>query len=348
MTSPTPLAATATADAVRPAGPAVRHLHQILLWPLRRDGGQPHRTPWQVLRDLGEASPWREVVAEYIGDSARFHERHYHEFVTFLPCVQRILYGEGRKAAAPAAAGDCDADAPMRVFRREYIAQLRVVARPGDAPVTLEVIHVDLYFFFDVDVVLLNLELGANDLTLVQAQEQVYCVGRAYPAGWDASGRALHTANSVEWIDAQGAVMARSDAQQRELFASPYGSGQALIVIGDARSSCCGRRDRGVLAQFRHQHFLLFPIAHFQKAALPMSSDRLVEALRISSWATPTACARSGARSAAASRAFCASRTATGSTRSLSRRGCARCSTCAPATSAPMRCTTWSRCASPT
>ena len=101
MTSPTPLAATATADAVRPAGPAVRHLRQILLWPLRRDGGQPHRTPWQVLRDLGEASAWREVGAEYTGDSARFHERHYHEFVTFLPCVQRILYGEGRKAAAP-------------------------------------------------------------------------------------------------------------------------------------------------------------------------------------------------------------------------------------------------------
>ena len=39
-------------------------------------------------------------------------------------------------------------------------------------------------------------------------------------------------------------------------------------------------RDRGVLAQFRHQHFLLFLIAHFQKAALLMFSDRLVEALQ--------------------------------------------------------------------
>ena len=35
-----------------------------------------------------------------------------------------------------------------------------------------------------------------------------------------------------------------------------------------------------MLAQFRHQHFLLFLIAHFQKAALLMSSDRLVEALK--------------------------------------------------------------------
>ena len=35
-----------------------------------------------------------------------------------------------------------------------------------------------------------------------------------------------------------------------------------------------------MLAQFRHQHFLLFLIAHFQKASLLMFSDRLVEALR--------------------------------------------------------------------
>ncbi len=41
-----------------------------------------------------------------------------------------------------------------------------------------------------------------------------------------------------------------------------------------------GCRDRGVLAQFRHQHFLLFLIAHFQKASLLMFSDQLVEALK--------------------------------------------------------------------
>jgi hypothetical protein len=52
------------------------------------------------------------------------------------------------------------------------------------------------------------------------------------------------------------------------------------VVVGDARSEYYGCRDRGVLAQFRHQHFLLFLIAHFQKAALLMFSDRLVEALK--------------------------------------------------------------------
>lgn len=386
---------------------AVRHLRQVLLWPLRmmplkRIAGHARRTPWQVLRDLGGASPWREVVDEYAGQGARFHERHYSEFVTFLPYVQRFLYGEGRKMRG---ATDRDADSPMRVFRRTDIAQARVVARPGDPPVTLEVIHVDLYFFYDVDVVLLNVEIGANDLTLAQAQEQLYRFGRGYPAGWDAAGQALHTMASVEWLDAGGAVLARSDAQQPELFmahvaehraprtaahwafmlqplvadhadepgelryrqieyyrmplmgylalddpraltrndfvrlglvtgaggsdngslvddsspraadaadaaALPYGaehvrdfeqrycydrfwanagaapntrylcSGHALIVIGDARSQFYGCRDRGVLAQFRHQHFLLFLIAHFQKAALLMQSDRLVEALK--------------------------------------------------------------------
>ncbi len=57
-------------------------------------------------------------------------------------------------------------------------------------------------------------------------------------------------------------------------------SGHALVVVGDARSAYFTDRERGVLAQFRHQHFLLFLIAHFQKAALLMFSERLVEALK--------------------------------------------------------------------
>ena len=379
-------------DAAHPLAPeaAVRHLRQILLWPLRlipaRDAAGPHRTPWQILREMGDASPWREAVDEYTGDKSSFHERHYNEFVTFLPYVQRFLYGDGRSARN--AAGR-DASSPMRVFRRHDVKQLRVMARPGDAPITLDVVHIDLYFFFDVDVVLLNVEVGTDNLTLAQAHEQLYRFGRGYPAGWDAGGLAMHTMASVEWLGAGGAVLARSDAQQRDVFLAhvaehrapriaahwsflleplvpdhsglpgllryrqieyyrmpmmaylalndpraltrndfirlglvtgapaagatgselPYAadhladfearhcydrfwaeggaapntrylcSGHALVVIGDARAAYFGCGDRGVLAQFRHQHFLLFMIAHFQKAALLMMSDRLVEAL---------------------------------------------------------------------
>ena len=94
----------------------------MLLWPLRLvpgAGGETSRvTPWQMLRDLGEASPWREVVDEYTGSADQFRERHYNEFVTFLPYVQRFLYGEGRAALG---ANARDADSPMRVFRRSDI-----------------------------------------------------------------------------------------------------------------------------------------------------------------------------------------------------------------------------------
>ena len=101
-----------------------------------------------------------------------------------------------------------------------------------------------------------------------------------------------------------------------------------------ARSEFFTCRDRGVLAQFRHQHFLLFLIAHFQKAALLMFSDRLVEALkRLDVGDAGQRASASSARSAPASRASCASRTATGSTTSPSRRRRGRCSACARSTS---------------
>ncbi|WP_394791714.1 hypothetical protein [Rhodoferax sp.] len=375
-----------------PARPHVEHFRQVLLWPLRLmpvhgSEGQQAK-PWQLLAEMGDKSPWREVVDEFTGDSSSFHERHYNEFVTFLPYVQRFLYGEG----LPKHGGNGTAQgSPMRVFRRHDIAAVRVVPRPGDAPITLDTVHVDLYFFLDVDLVLLNVEVAAQSLTLVQAQEVLYRFGRAYPAGWDADGNAQHCLASAEWLDAQGHVLAASDAHQRDAFmahvsarrapriaahwdyvmqplvgdhsdhegplrfrqieyyrmplmaylaldrprdlsrsdfvrlglvtgsggldpagggALPYGeqhltdfenkycydrfwadggtapntrylcNGHAMVVVGDAASQFYGCRDRGVLAQFRHQHFLVFLIAHFQKAALLMFSDRMAEALK--------------------------------------------------------------------
>jgi hypothetical protein len=365
--------------------PLVRHFRQVLLWPLRlmSPGDGTHTRPWTLLRDMGAGTPWHEVVDEYTGDPEAFHERHYNEFVTFLPYVQRFLYGEGRSARGREGDG---ADSPMRVFRRTDVAAVRLHPRDGEPPITLPVVHVDLYFFYDVDVVLLNLELIASDIPLSRAQDLLYRFGRGYPGGWDARGQALHCMGAVDWLDVQGRVLASSDAQQRDLFlahvcehrapriaahwayllqplvpdhsdepgalryrqiefyrmpvmaylalddpctltrrdfvslglvtgqgvdtglpfaethladfeqrycydrfwtatgAAPYTRylccGHALIVIGNAASEFYGCRDRGVLAQFRHQHFLLFLIAHFQKAALVMFSDCLVEALK--------------------------------------------------------------------
>ena len=378
------------------AATPVRHLRQVLLWPLRLmpvaaaagSADAAHRRPWELLREMGSASPWREERDEYTGDTSRFHERHYNEFVTFLPYVQRLLYGEGRTRQSGDGFTDAAAESPMRVFRRHDIAQVRLTAKPGDVPVTADIVHVDLYFFYDLDVVLLNIELAADEITLAQAQEMLYRFGRGYPAGWDAQGLALHTMAKVEWLGRKGEgeaeVLAESDSQQRDAFLAhvaehrapriaahwafvleplvadhsgrdgalryrqieyyrmpmmaylaldepralarndfvrlglvtgggadlPYAeqhlsdfeqrfcydrfwagvgaapntrylcSGHSLVVVGDARAEFFRCRDRGVLAQFRHQHFLLFLIAHLQKAALLMFSDRLVEALK--------------------------------------------------------------------
>jgi hypothetical protein len=94
-------------------------MRQALLWPLRliRGSGRRRRAPprpWQLLRDMGDASPWREHVDEYNGGAGGFHERHYNEFVSFLPYVQRFLYGEGRDQRG---SGDATTGSPMRVFR---------------------------------------------------------------------------------------------------------------------------------------------------------------------------------------------------------------------------------------
>ena len=205
-------------DAPAPAAPpTVRHLRQVLLWPLRllprgRDAAGP---PWQVLRDAGGA--WREQVDEYTGAPGHFHERHYQEFVTFLPYVQRFLFGEGRSTRE---AGDDAGGAPMRVFRRTDVAAARVRTRPGAPQVLLRFVHVDLYFFFDVDVILLNVEVEADDMPLPLAQDILYRFGRAYPPGWDAGGQPLHCLSEVDWLGHDGAVLASSDAADRHAYLS--------------------------------------------------------------------------------------------------------------------------------
>src|SRR5205085_9810722 len=106
----------------------------------------------------------------------------------------------------------------MRVFRRHDVAKVRTVATPGAAPVTLDIVHIDLYFFFDVDVVVLNVEVGCHDLPLSQAHELLYRFGRAYPGGWDEQGQPTHSLAGVEWLAADGTVLSSSDAQRRDLF----------------------------------------------------------------------------------------------------------------------------------
>jgi hypothetical protein len=365
------------------AAPTVEALHQVLLWPLRllRSGDAAQvRRPWEWLANQ-PGNPWQEVQDEYTGEAAAFHERHYQEFVTFLPYVQRVLFGEGRSRHQPA---DQLGDSGMKTLRRHDVAIVELQTRPQDAVVRLHVVHIDLIFFYDIDLVLLNVELTGHGLALPQVQELLYRSGRAYPGGWDADGLPLHSLAACRFLGLDGQVLAESDTRERERYIQhvqahraprvaahwawllqplqpdhgevpaalryrqieyhrmptmawlavddptqlsradfvrlglvtgagsdlPYGDaylqdfekkhcwdrfwcahgaaphtryltcGHALVVVGRADSEFFTCRSRGVLAQFRHPQFMIFLLAHFQKAALLVFADRLVEALR--------------------------------------------------------------------
>ncbi|HRC73283.1 MAG TPA: hypothetical protein PK880_12240 [Candidatus Competibacter sp.] len=195
----------------------VRHFRQILLWPLqimRARAGEPHLPKyWELLEDMGDACPWREVDDEF-GDPDDFQERHYKEFITFLPYVQRFLYGEGGSREGRSGYGK----SPIRVFRRRDIARMRVMLDQKTPPLLFQVAHVDLHFFYDLDIIILAVEFFANDLPLLLVQEVLFKVGRAYPAFWEADGAGGQCPYRVEWLSATGDVLAVSDYENRRKY----------------------------------------------------------------------------------------------------------------------------------
>ncbi|HJQ57100.1 MAG TPA: CorA family divalent cation transporter [Vineibacter sp.] len=210
------------------ADPIVRHFRQILLWPvqlmpIRQDSQiQNH---WEVLEGAGEDNAWRELTDEFTGDPAQFQERHYSEFVTFLPYVQRFLYGEGKGRGTKAS------ESPIRVFRRNDVTRVRLTP-PGDPaePMVFDVAHVDLYFFYDIDVVILAVEIFSRDLPLSRAQEVLYRFGRAYPTFWNEDGGGGHCLARVEWLSEAGDVLATSDFEKRDKFLRTVASYRAPAI----------------------------------------------------------------------------------------------------------------------
>lgn len=369
-----------------PTEERVRLFHASLVWPLQIQAdasGRPKTRHWEVLEGLRESHPWRRIDDEFTEDPGMFRERHYREFVSFLPYVQRFLYGETRAGQA----ADCDdtGNSPMHVFRRKDVASLRLTLREGQAPVELDVVHMDVYFFDDLDLVQFNVEVRARNLSLDTARDILFRFGRAYPSGWDDDGDGLHNVHLAEWLGGDGQVIAKSDAGHREKFlqfvcqhrspcisehwacllrplvlahtdepgplryrlieyhrmpvmaflavdrpqslsaeewvriglastlhpdeALPVNeptvvnfessycqdrfwtgteagpntrficTGHALTVVGDSRSAFFSDPERGVLAQFRHQYFLIFLLAHLHRAALLVFSDVLMGAV---------------------------------------------------------------------
>jgi hypothetical protein len=92
--------------------------------------------------------------------------------------------------------------------------------REGEAPITLSVEHIELWFFDDINVAFLKVELSANDLPFSVACDLLYRFGRAYPTGWDDDGHGKHNAHRAEWLATDGTVLASSDSANKEKFIS--------------------------------------------------------------------------------------------------------------------------------
>lgn len=192
-------------------GRIVRQFRQILLWPLQlMPGGQDAESGDQVsfaAHMSGTDSRWVEAEEAIPSDPSALQEHAYREFVSFLPHVQRFLYG-----GAPARGG------PIRVFARHDIAAARITATVGAAPLSFNVARVELHVFQDVDVAILAIEIEGRDLALEDVQEVMYRLGRSYPSGWTEEGEAWHCPARVEWLDGKGRVLATSDYEQRDKF----------------------------------------------------------------------------------------------------------------------------------
>jgi len=180
-----------------------------------RPGEQVQRH-WKALEGIGAGNPWREVDDEFCRDPADFQDRHYREFVTFLPYVQRFLYGSraGQETAA------ADGEATIHIYRRHDVKQARVTFTPDGEPTTFDVAHIDLYLFLDADVAILTFEMYANDIPLERVQDTLFRFGRAYPAYWEANQQGGNCPHKVEWLGDSGQVLASSDFEAKAKYLS--------------------------------------------------------------------------------------------------------------------------------
>lgn len=198
----------------------VRHFREVLLWPVQLMPVSAHGSVeayWEKLELSSEDNPWRKVEDVFRLDSSEFEERHYKEFVAFLPYVQRFIYGESHRNS-PHDEDDTLGESAIKRFRRYDVFGLKLVLREGDAPLILEVKNVELLFFDDIHVAFLKVELSAHNLPFEQVCDLLYRFGRAYPTDWDSEGNGKHNAHQAAWLDGDGKVLATSDSQQQAKF----------------------------------------------------------------------------------------------------------------------------------
>jgi hypothetical protein len=203
--------------AVPAPSPLVRQFRQIVIWPVQLmpiDPGAPVQRHWEALDKIQDGNPWRRWRGKFnIGETHDFGERHYKEFVTFLPFVQRFLYG----SPAGQETSEDTGVSSIRVYRRNDVASVRVTFADGFGQ-QCTIHRCDLYFFHDADVLTLVLELATEEMALDRAQDFLFRFARAYPAFWEKDGAPGNCMRTVAWLDAQGAVLSASDYENKERF----------------------------------------------------------------------------------------------------------------------------------
>ena len=193
----------------------VNHFRQIAVWPVQlmpvRPGVQVQRH-WELL----DAAPgaWRRVAPTFDAASGVFRERHYKEFVTFLPYVQRFLYGSAAGQESAAQPGTRS----IHVYERDDVSSVRITLDRGAAPATLSVDRVELLFFIDADIALLVFEMHAENLPLEHAQDLLFRFARAYPGFWNEQGDGGNCPWLVELCGADGGILATSDYADSSRF----------------------------------------------------------------------------------------------------------------------------------
>jgi len=242
-----------------PSDIVVRHIHQVALWPLQLMPLRPDvqvQRHWEAFDAMPVPHQWRELRDRFGGDSGEFQESHYREFVTFLPYVQRFLYG-----ASAGQESSRHREPSMRVFRRTDVALARLSFVDGEV-VDFRIAHVDLYFFLDADIAILAFGMHTNDLPLPRAQDALFRFGRAYPGSWDDTGCGGNCLQRVEWLDHSGKVLARSDYENRAKF---------LEHVAQHRSPCIAS----------HWEFLLRPLELEEPGCKALLRYRLLEYYRM-------------------------------------------------------------------
>ena len=217
----------------------VRDFNHTLLWPvqlrsMRRASNISTATSagmeqyWEMLKKTPGAWKYVEDALLIEDESCQIG---YEEFVYFLPYVQRFLYGVGDEGRG--------AQSSLHIFTRDDIAAIRVQLEPAGDSIALEVKRTRLYFFYDIDVALVALEVACKDIALSDAVELMDRFGRPYPPAWEAARpdfvlgkpQGTHTPSAVEFIAADGKVLATSDyGDQRKYLELVRGERQTPLA----------------------------------------------------------------------------------------------------------------------